>query len=173
MRKNIILMALLLLVFSITVNAKNIAEFNYSSFKGAFLLDFTLTADLTNNIVVKGTYSIADTIIGDANKFDIQGGFRSERYGTWLAGIRKSGNNTGFLLTTNLRGPAFGEDVPFFMDMTMENISWLDSDLFAMTLKALLGYKIDNSVAIKGGLTTIFSQGQTEIGPTFGIEAGF
>lgn len=173
MRKNIILMALLLLVFSITVNAKNIAEFNYSSFKGASLLDFTLTADLTNNIVVKGTYSIADTIIGDANKFDIQGGFRSERYGTWLAGIRKSGNNTGFLLTTNLRGPAFGEDVPFFMDMTMENISWLDSDLFAMTLKALLGYKIDNSVAIKGGLTTIFSQGQTEIGPTFGIEAGF
>lgn len=173
MRKNIILMALLLLVFSITVNAKNIAEFNYSSFKGASLLDFTLTADLTNNIVVKGTYSIADTIIGDANKFDIQGGFRSERYGTWLAGIRKSGNNTGFLLTTNLRGPAFGEDVPFFMDMTMENISWLDSDLSAMTLKALLGYKIDNSVAIKGGLTTIFSQGQTEIGPTFGIEAGF
>lgn len=173
MRKNIILMALLLLVFSITVNAKNIAEFNYSSFKGASLLDFTLTADLTNNIVVKGTYSIADTIIGDANKFDIQGGFRSERYGTWLAGIRKSGNNTGFLLTTNLRGPAFGEDVPFFMDMTMENISWLDSDLSAMTLKALLGYKIDNSVAIKGGLTTIFSQGQTERGPTFGIEAGF
>lgn len=173
MRKNIILMALLLLVFSITVNAKNIAEFNYSSFKGASLLDFTLTADLTNIIVVKGTYSIADTIIGDANKFDIQGGFRSERYGTWLAGIRKSGNNTGFLLTTNLRGPAFGEDVPFFMDMTMENISWLDSDLSAMTLKALLGYKIDNSVAIKGGLTTIFSQGQTEIGPTFGIEAGF
>lgn len=173
MRKNIILMALLLLVFSITVNAKNIAEFNYSSFKGASLLDFTLTADLTNNIVVKGTYSIADTIIGDANKFDIQGGFRSERYGTWLAGIRKSGNNTGFLLTTNLRGPAFGEDVPFFMDMTMENISWLDSDLYAMTLKVLLGYKIDNSVAIKGGLTTIFSQGQTEIGPTFGIEAGF
>jgi len=173
MRKNIILMALLLLVFSITVNAKNIAEFNYSSFKGASLLDFTLTADLTNNIVVKGTYSIADTIIGDANKFDIQGGFRSERYGTWLAGIRKSGNNTGFLLTTNLRGPAFGEDVPFFMDMTMESISWFDSDIYALSDKIFIGYNINENVAIKGGLTWILSQGESEFGPTFGLETSF
>src|SRR5690554_6665953 len=117
MRKILLLMTLLTLVFSITVNGENIAEFNYSSFKGASLLDFTLTADLTDNIVVKGTYSIADTIIGDADKFDIMSGYKVQGKSTliFLVGMRKSEYDTGLLLSGDFRSPMLNKETPLFV----------------------------------------------------------
>lgn len=178
MRKTIILLVCLVVALTFNVYAENVGEVKYSSFDGGSLIDFSLTADIANNIVVKGTYSILDTFIGDYSKFDIMGGYKTkyvdknnkESTMLFLAGMRKSEDDTGLLLSADIR-TEYSEKV--FMHDVIEYVSWSDSDVNVLLAKFLLGYKIEENIAIKGGISWLQSEGESEIGPTFGLETSF
>ncbi len=166
-------------ILSFIAFAENISETTYTIFDGGSMLDITVTADIGDNIAVKGTYSIVDTIIGSANKFDIMGGFKinteestntKESTLLFLGGMRKSEYNTGLLISADFR-TKYSEKI--FMHDILEFISWSDSNVTALASKFLLGYHIDENISIKGGITWVQSQSESEIGLTFGVETSF
>ena len=171
--KRMFLVMMVLVVFSIPVYATSL-EFNYSSFTGASMMDFILTTELTENIVVRGTYSSASTLFGGGSKFDIQGGVKMQKESTilLLAGIRKGEHETGLLISGDFKSPYINENTPLFMHTMIDLVIWQDRDVSALFDRFLLGYQIE-SLALKGGLYWLTSQGQSEYGPTFGIEFEF
>jgi len=151
-RKTILLLLAMVFALSFTVYAESISEATYSSFDGGSLIDFSIAGELGSKFVVKGTYSIVDTIIGDYNKFDILGGLKIDVEASGntkkskiylLGGMRKSEFNTGLLLSADIRTD-YSEKI--FMHDTIEFVSWQDSDVTALASKFLLGYKIDEKL---------------------------
>lgn len=176
MKKTIILLLTFICAVSFCASAEHIAETTYTSIDGISLLDFSYTGDLISNFVVKGTYSVIESL----SKFDIMGGYKvnigaGAYYNNatllFLAGMRKSEFDTGLLLSADFRTNMNSKKV--FMHDILEFISWQDTDVSGLTSKFLVGYKLDKNFSVKGGITWLCFDGESRFYPTFGIEASF
>jgi len=175
MKKILILTMVSIFALSVGVGATTISDMNYSTFDNGSLLDFTVTTDVSDKIVVRGTYSIMDTIIGSYNKFDILGGYKyidQKNNSTYLfmGGFRQGEVENGLLLSGDIRTNLSGK---YFMHDILEFVSWSESDVTALSTKFMIGYKINDKTAIKGGINWIQSGGENDLGPMFGFETSF
>ena len=175
MKKILILTIVSIFILSAGVGATTISDLNYSSFDNGSLLDFTITTDVSEKIVVRGTYSIMDTILGSYNKFDILGGYKyvdkkNDSTYLFMGGYRLGEVENGLLLSGDIRTNLTDK---YFMHDILEFVRWSESDVSALSSKFMIGYKINSETAIKGGINWIQSGGGSDLGPMFGFETKF